>query len=364
VRVPRDVSQWAAGGAVKAPADTSTRWARGHGGPAKGALLTNQRARTLPQNTRLPDFFIVGQPKSGTTALYEMLRRHPQIFMPAGKEPWFFARELHERTPPRPEGTPATLDQYLALFAAAGGEQRVGEASALYLWSRTAARAIAEVAPEARIVAILREPASLLRSLHLQFVETYVETEADLRTALALEEQRRGGRQVPRHTYWPQALLYSEQVRYVEQLRRYHELFGRDQVLVLIYDDFRADNEATVRRVLRFLDVDPTVALEPVEANPTVHARSQRLHQLLHAVSVGHGPLSLAVKGTLKALLPTGLRRRARDAAQRRIVFAAPPPPDAELMAELRRRFAPEVVALSEYLDRDLVTLWGYDRLG
>ncbi len=326
--------------------------------------MVDPPARTIPKNDRPPDFFIVGQPKAGTTALYEMLRRHPAIFMPAGKEPWFFARELHERTPPRPEGTPTTLAEYLALFAAARPGQRAGEASALYLWSRTAARGIAEVAPGARIVAILREPASLLRSLHLQFVETYVETVADLRTALALEAARREGRQVPRHTYWPRALLYSEHVRYVEQLRRYHDLFGRDRVLVLIYDDFRADNATTVRRVLRFLDVDDTVPIEPVEANPTVRARSQRLHELLHAVSVGHGPFSLAVKGTVKALTPAGPRRRARDAAQRRIVFAEPPAPDAELMAELRRRFKGEVVALSEYLGRDLVTLWGYDRLG
>jgi hypothetical protein len=325
--------------------------------------LPNERARTIPKQNRAPDFFIVGQPKSGTTALYEMLRRHPEIYMPAGKEPWFFASELHDRAPPRPEGTPATLTEYLALFAAARPGQRVGEATALYLWSRTAARGISEVAPEARIVAILREPASLLRSLHLQFVETYVETEADLRTALDLEDARRAGRHVSRYSYWPQTLLYSEHVRYVEQLRRYHALFGRERMLILIYDDFRADNEAAVRQVLRFLEVDPDVPIEAVEANPTVRARSQRLNELLHAVSVGRGPVSLAVKGAIKALTPTRLRRRARDAAQRHIVFGAPPPPDEELMLELRRRFAPEVVALSEYLGRDLVGLWGYDRL-
>jgi hypothetical protein len=363
---------------VSAPAANARSADAGQGSPAglaplpdppartitKAEPVPHPPARTITKQQRLPDFFVVGQPKSGTTALYEMLRRHPAIFMPAGKEPWFFAHELHERTPPRPEGTPATLAQYRALFAAARSGQRVGEASALYLWSRTAAREIAAVAPEARIVAILREPAALLRSLHLQFVETYVETEGDLRTALALESERRAGREVPRHTYWPQALLYSEHVRYVEQLRRYHELFGRERVLVLIYDDFRADNAATVRRVLRFLDVDDTAPIEPVEANPTVHPRSQRLHELLHAVSVGHGPLSRAVKGSVKALTPTGLRRSVRDAAQRRIVFATPPPPDAQLMAELRHRFKGEVVALSEYLGRDLVGLWGYEGVG
>jgi hypothetical protein len=123
---------------------------------------------------RLPDFFIVGQPKSGTTALHEMLRSHPQVFMPASKEPWFFATELHDRTPPRPEGTPRTLAEYVALFEDARPDQRVGEASPLYLWSRTAAARIAAAQPQARIIVILREPASLLRSLHLQFVETYV----------------------------------------------------------------------------------------------------------------------------------------------------------------------------------------------
>ena len=316
---------------------------------------------SAPAGGRLPDFFVVGHPKSGTTALYEMLRRHPDIFMPDGKEPWFFASELHERTPPRPEGTPSTLAQYRALFAAARPQQRVGEASALYLWSRDAAQRIAAVAPDARIIAILREPASFLRSLHLQFVQTNIETESELARALALEPARREGRSVPRHTYWPQALLYSEHVRYAEQLRRYCAHFSREQVLVLIYDDFRSDNEATVRRVLRFLEVRQDAPIEAREANPTVRPRSQRLNELVHAVSVGRGPVSLAVKASIKALTPQGARRAARDAVQQRIVFAPPRPPDERLMAELRRRFKPEVLAASEHLGRDLVGLWGYD---
>jgi hypothetical protein len=311
---------------------------------------------------RLPDFFIVGQPKSGTTALYEMLRRHPQIFMPENnKEPWFFATELHERTPPRPMGTPTTLEQYIALFAPATADQLAGEATAHYLWSRTAAAAIARHCPDARIIAILREPASLLRSLHLQHVQSYVETETDFAKALALEPRRRDGRDIPPYTYWPKALLYSENVRYVEQLRRFDSHFPREQMLVLIYDDFRADNEATVRRVLRFLEVDDSEPIQPVEANPTVGVRSGALHELVHAVSVGRGPVSLAVKGTLKALTPRRLRREALYATQRNVVFSSPSPPDEELMLELRRRFRGEVLALSRYLDRDLLSLWGYD---
>jgi hypothetical protein len=334
----------------------TSRAPAGEGGRADPAGLPGH----APQR-RLPDFFIVGHPKCGTTALYEMLRRHPQIYMPEGKEPWFFAPELSERPPPRPEGIATTLEQYMTLFDAADAQQRVGEATASYLVSPTAARRIAEVAPDARIIAILREPASFLRSLHLQFVQTYVETETDFRRALSLEGDRRQGRGIPRHSYWPHALQYAEHVRYVEQLRRYHEAFAPERVLVLIYDDFRSDNEASVRAVLRFLDVDETVPIEATEANPTVRARSQRLHHLVHAVSVGRGPVSLAVKSAVKAITPRDLRRSALYATQRRIVFAEPQAPDAALMLELRRRFRGEVEALSDYLGRDLVKLWGYD---
>jgi hypothetical protein len=312
---------------------------------------------------RLPDFFIVGHGKSGTTAMYEMLRRHPQIFMPEGKEPWFFAQELHVRTPPRPQGIPTTLEQYAAWFDEAAPEQRVGEATALYLWSESAAASIAAVLPDARIVAILREPASFLRSLHLQWVQTYIETETDLAAAIALEPSRRQGSEPSRYSYWPQVLLYSEHVRYAEQLRRYHAVFAPEQVKVLIYDDFRADNDGTIREVLRFLEVDDTAPIDAVEANPTVQPRSQLLNELVHAVGVGRGPVSRTIKSGIKAITPAAPRRAAFHAVKRQLVFAAPPEPDEELMRELRVRFKGEVEAVSEYLDRDLVALWGYDRL-
>lgn len=312
---------------------------------------------------RLPDFFLVGQLKSGTTALYEMLGQHPEIFMPDRKEPRFFAEEMYHRDPPRPGGTPQTLEEYLQWFEAARPDQLIADASPSYLWSRTAAQRIAELRPSARIVAVVREPASMVRSLHLELVQLYVETETDLRRAISLEGPRREGRHLSRHTYWPKMLQYAEFTRYVEQLSRYNEAFPAEQILVLVYDDFRHDNKATLRQVLRFLDLDDSVALAQTEANPSVRVRSPRVHELVHAVSVGHGPASRAVKGAIKALTPRPVRQRALYATQKRIVFDEPEPPDEELMRELRRRYKPEVVALSEYLGRDLVSLWGYDQL-
>ncbi len=311
----------------------------------------------------IPDFFILGHLKCGTTALFEMLRPHPQIYMPARKEPWFFAEELHESAPPRPEGLPRTLAEYAEWFSEARPGQRVGEATPHYLWSRTAAKNIAQVNPQARVIAILREPARFLHSLHLQLLELYIENEKDLGRAMDLEAERRAGRSLSSFTYHPQMLLYSEFIRYVEQLERLYAAFPPEQVKVLIYDDFRADNEGTVRDVLRFIDVDDSIPIQPVQANPTVRPRSQLLNELVHAVGVGRGPVSRAVKESIKALTPAAPRRRAFYTVKRRVVFGPPGPPDETVLAELRRRYKHEVVAVSEYLGRDLVALWGYDKL-
>ena len=320
-----------------------------------------------PHQGRIPDFFVVGHGKSGTTALWDMLRQHPQLYLPYNKEPWFLADEMRPLSALRPQGTgstPRTVEEYLALFADATPDQRAGEASSLYLWSRTAAGRIAEMQPAARIVAVLREPASFLRSLHMQFVQVYVEPEKDLRRAIALEGERRQGRQLPKSPYWPDATLYSEHVRYVEQLRRYHERFSGDQMLVLIYDDFRRDNEATVRKVWRFLEVDDTHPVLLREANPTVRVRSRRLYSMVHTLAAGDAAVPRAVQAAAKTLAPRRLSRESAMAIRDRVVYSDPRPPDEGLMLELRRRFKDEVVALSEHLDRDMVKLWGYDHLG
>src|SRR5947209_10802498 len=101
-------------------------------------MTTSTEKRARLQRGRIPDFFIVGQHKSGTTALYEMLRRHPQIYMPDLKEPRFFASDLRPLMGSA-AALPDTFEEYTALFEAAAEGQRVGEASPSYLRSRVAA---------------------------------------------------------------------------------------------------------------------------------------------------------------------------------------------------------------------------------
>lgn len=305
---------------------------------------------------RVPHFFIAGHHKSGTTAMYEMLRRHPQIYMPDLKEPRFFAQDLRFQFEPKASNKlPKTLEEYLSLFDAAEPGQLLGEASPSYLKSRTAAQAIADVQPAARIIAILREPASFVRSLQYQLLQEHVETETDLRKAMEHEVITHGDRQVRR---------YSDHVEYVEQLRRYDAVFPREQMLVLIYDDFRSDNEATVRKVLRFLDVDDEAPIHVMDANPTVSVRSVRADNAVRRLYGGGGSASRAFNATVKTLTPQDLRRRVVRTIRQRVVYAKPEPADETALMELRSRFKPEVVALSDYLGRDLVALWGYDRVG
>src|SRR5213078_2648151 len=196
-----------------------------------------------------------------------------------------------------------------------------------------------------------------------QLLSNNTETEKDFRKALELEDARREGREIPRYAFWPRALMYSERVRYTEQLRRFHAVLPREQVLVLIYEDFRADNAATLRRVLRFLDLDDDCSIDVPHVNPSRRLRWTGLSHFMRRLRYRHSPALSAINTSVKALVPRRARKAVLWPAYRRLAYGEPRAPDDRLMNELRHRFKPEVEAVSEYLQRDLVTLWGYDRL-
>ena len=103
--------------------------------------------------------------------------------------------------------------------------------------------------------------------------------------------------------------------------------------------------------------------IEPVDANPTIATR-ERVEGWRRQLRQGRDPLWWGLRTVGKALTTRTIRERFFYPLVPRAVFSDPPAPDEEFMAELRRRFKPEVVALSEYLQRDLVALWGYDDVG
>ena len=312
---------------------------------------------------RVPDFFIVGQAKCGTTALHAILGQHPGIFMSDVKEPQFFATDARPSVSRPSRWVPQTLEDYKALYSGARPEQLVGDASTRYIWSRTAPGLIAQARPEARIIMILREPAGFIRSQHLQMVANRVEDQASLRRALELEDARRRGEQLPEYVrHQPMMVMYRERAAFLQQVQRYHAAFPREQVLVLIYEEFRRDNLATVRQILEFLELPTDVELKAVEANPTFGRRVDLDKRLLD-VAFGRGAASAAAKRVIKALVPRGARRATFRRVEK-LTIAPAAASDEELMLELRRSFRDDVGELGAYLGRDLVSLWGYDRLG
>ncbi len=291
--------------------------------------------------TRLPDFFIVGAPKCGTTALYDYLSPHPDVFMPFHKEPLYFGADLTRRY-----GAMSESD-YLALFRDARADQVVGEASAWYLYSTTAALEIQRASPEARIIVMLRNPVDVMHAQHSQLLFSEQEEIADFGEALAAEEDRAIGLRLPRGPIRPENLLYRRMVRFSEQLSRYIDVFGHDRIHVIIHDDLRRDTPREYRRVLEFLAVDPTFAPAFHASNENKLVRRRWLQRL-----IWDPPLLRALIPVVRRY-PFVHRLRARLLAFNS-VRAPRSPLEPILRGRLQQELVPEVEALGTLLGRDL----------
>jgi hypothetical protein len=298
----------------------------------------------MSEASRRPDFVIVGAPKSGTTAMYEYLRAHPEVFLPERKEMRFFGSDLDVRDRPT-----LSLEAYLAHFAAAGPEQRVGTAYVWYLFSERAASEIAEFAPGVKVIAMLRNPVEMVWSLHSEHLYNGNEEIGDFTAALDAEPDRRAGRRIPPHAHLPQGLRYTEVPRYAEQLERYFTAVGRDRVHVVLYDDFARDVRGAYREVLDFLGVDPGFSPPSFAViNANKRTRSERFRHFLAR------PPELP-RRVIRRLVPGRLRRWAYERAKRLNVSAAQRAPMPTATRErLQRTFAPEIERLSALIGRDL----------
>ena len=293
----------------------------------------------------LPNFLIVGAAKAGTTSLYRYLQQHPQVFMSDPKEPRFFAyldrADAYRRAGRAASHWMMTPEQYGRLFEATDGAQAVGEASTLYLYSKVAARNIHRRIPEARLIAVLRNPVDRAYSQFLHGVRDAWEPLRDFRQAVAEEEGRIADG-------WSARWHYVRRGFYADQLRRYLAVFGRERLAVYLYEDLCSDPLGMVRSIFEHLEVDPAF-------RPSVAAR----HNASWVPRVR--PLDEALRGrnrigrSLRAWLPeptwTRIVPRIKDLNRAR------PPLDPELRAQLTGVFREDVLELQDLIDRDL-TAW------
>jgi hypothetical protein len=294
------------------------------------------------------DFYIVGAPKSGTTAMHEYLRRHPGIYMPDLKEPHFWATDIPTAR--------RVLDReaYSALFAEAGPGQLKGEASVWYMYSKDAARHIAEATPDARIVAMVRDPVDFMASLHAAYLYSGSEDIASFREALEAESDRRNGRRIPPGARAP--LLYRDAARFGAQLSRYLERFPGDRLHVIVFDDFVIDPAAVYRRLLSFLGADPDVRVPHEQINPRRRARSRFVSRILYRPPTALRRSAALLPPAVKRIVWTeGLWKLLDRLNSERISGGSV---DGVLRRQLYDDLLEDVELLGRIAGRDLVSLW------
>lgn len=193
--------------------------------------------------------FIVGAPKSGTTSLYHYLKEHPEICMSKEKELDYFSHNCVDEIKKYYKSNPITnYDDYLSQFESVSGEKVFGEGSVSYLFYPNVANEIREYNSEAKIIIMLRNPIDRAYSHYLMDYKLGLVSDS-------LEEvinQKEGK--------WSKAHYqqFIELGLYYQQVKRYIDVFGRENVHVIEYESFKNNTAGEVRKVFGFVNVDDT----------------------------------------------------------------------------------------------------------
>ena len=288
-----------------------------------------------------PNFFIVGAPKCGTTAMNDYLHQHPDIFM-ARKEVHYFGKDLKTKMK-------LSESDYLKNFQDAGNKKIIGEASVWYLFSETAAEEIKKFAPHAKILIMLRNPAEVIHSLHSQHLFDGNEDVFDFETALNLDDERKKGINLPHSVDFSELPPYKDAVLFSGQVKRYFNVFAKENVHVILYDDFIANTKKTVSDTLKFLGVNEQEKIDYVIINPNKRIKWFYLHRMIKNPSV-------RLKRMMRLVLPVRKLRhfimfylfKWNIKTERREEMGV------NLQTRLRKFLAGDINLLSKIINRDL----------
>ena len=218
-----------------------------------------------------PNFFIVGAAKSGTTSLYHYLNQHPEIYMCPIKEPNFHSKDFiisefnenykkrieldlkkylkEKKLPPKHSAHIKRLNEYLELFREVKNEKAIGEISNGYLYSKVAAKNIYEFDKNAKIIIILRDPVKRAFSGWLMELRLAAESEKDFITAVIKDYKKK-------KKGWGISYNYIEGGLYYEQVKRYFDVFPKDQIKIIIFEKMVQNMRDVIGGILKFLNVN------------------------------------------------------------------------------------------------------------
>ena len=314
---------------------------------------------------KLPNFFIIGAAKSGTTSLHEYLDQHPQIHMSFPKELNYFSFGgpppdfsgpqvdaantilLDRLRREKYEFSIRTWSEYVDVFARAGSAKALGESSVSYMYFPEAADRLRDFAPNARLIALLRDPVARAYSKYRQLRRDGVEPISSFEKAVAAEPIRLQGK-------WSPTWLYLDRGYYYRQLKRYYDIFDRSAIQIILYDDFIKDEQAILKESFAFLEVDDQFRIDTDEKHNTSDDRRVPRNMYLYALAARPNPLST----TVRALLPKKLLGRLRPIVRRML---SEPTKDAEIgpLSEQTREhlkgvFREDLLRLQDLIRRDL----------
>ncbi len=295
---------------------------------------------------QLPNFLVLGTAKAGTSSLYAYLKQHPDVYLSPTTELNFFAHEgsdLNFRGPGDLEyvwgdSLVATYDDYRKQFAGVKQEAAIGEVSTHNLYCSQAPALIKRYVPNAKMIAILRNPVERAFSAFSHMVRDGREETDDFRAALAREPARI-------RENWEPLWHYKSMSLYGAQLSRYFEVFDREQIRVYIYDDFIARPLDAVQDIFAFIGADPGFVPDMSEKyNVSLVPRSRQLQDMMMGDSV--------IRSTLRSLMPAGTRSGIRSFVLQRNSKRMRMSPD--MRHELTNTFRNDIELLQDLLNRDL----------
>jgi hypothetical protein len=308
----------------------------------------------------LPNFFVVGAPKAGTTSLYHYLDQHPEVYMSPVKEPNYFASEVRienfaEDLQPQVKRDQRTLREYLdgpldakrfggiisdwadylRLFRNAAGERAIGEASVCYLWSPTAPGNIQSKVPGAKILMILRNPVERAFSQYLHALTNGV-VRGPFWPLLQASARRPSGKFSALHPLLEFGLYY-------EQVRRYWERFPKHNVRIHLYEEYRKQPDRVLAEIFRFLGVED--GFQPDTSRRALEPRAPRF------ASANYLLRRYGIWSRARVWSPAAVRNVARRWVFRPRHSVAMEP---QARAFLRDYYREDVQRLSSLLQRDL----------
>jgi hypothetical protein len=295
----------------------------------------------LPNFDRMPNLFIIGAAKAGTTALYDYLTQHPQVFLSRVKEPMFFSRdEIFARG----------LDWYEdAYFEGAEDYPVRAEATPHYLyWSEKVAPRIKEVYGErsVRFIVSFRDPVSRAYSWYWNMVREGRE-DLDFDEALRVEESRLEQNRYELYQRGSMVYGYSAGSRYASLLEPYLELFSPENFFFVFQHDLKSRVNETCEEIFKFLGIESSIQINTSNSNPAAMPRSRLLHKILRR--------RFLVKEFIKPFMPIGVRRLLKKKMMKVNLEETPYAPlDPQLAHELRPTYRAEIEKLEKITGREL----------